>query len=149
MIEMIIRRLNMEVHFYGENHVGNEQLKFAVIVSRYNGKWILCKHEDRNTWEIPGGTREEGEDIDFTASRELEEETGAIEYDIKPICIYGVTRVEERFGKLFFAEVKSLNPVLQSEIELIDFFDKLPDNLTYPDIQPKLFRRVLQELKES
>lgn len=139
----------MEVNFYGEGHVGNEQLKFAVIVSRYNGKWILCKHEDRNTWEIPGGTREEGEDIDFTASRELEEETGAIEYDIKPICIYGVTRVEERFGKLFFAEVKSLNPVLQSEIELIDFFDELPDNLTYPDIQPKLFRRVLEELKES
>ena len=44
--------------------------------------------------------------------RELQEETGAIKFEIKPICVYSVTgktRVndtgEETFGLLYFAEI--------------------------------------------
>ena len=36
-------------------------------------------------------SREVGEDILETAKRELQEETGAIQFDIKPICVYSVT----------------------------------------------------------
>ena len=63
----------------------------------------------RDTFELAGGHREENETILETASRELREETGAEEFEIKPVCVYSVTgktRVVkeenvETFGMLF------------------------------------------------
>lgn len=43
----------MEVKFY--DTVNDELLKFAVIISRSNGKWVFCKHKERDTYEVPGG----------------------------------------------------------------------------------------------
>ena len=63
-----------EVKFY--NTVDNNMLKFAVIISKANGKWVFCKHKLRDTYEVPGGHREPGENIMDTAKRELYEETG-------------------------------------------------------------------------
>ena len=83
-----------EVRFY--DSVSDELLKFAVIISKTNSKWVFCKHKERNTYEIPGGHRE-NEDIIDTARRELYEETGALRFDLKPICIYSVT-AEDNFN---------------------------------------------------
>ena len=66
----------LEVKFY--DTVDDSLLKFAVIISQSNGKWVICKHKERDTYEAPGGHREAGEDILETAKRELQEETGAI-----------------------------------------------------------------------
>ena len=66
----------MEVKFY--DNADDGLLKFAVIISKSMGKWVLCKHKERNTYEIPGGHREEGETIFDTAKRELKEENGAV-----------------------------------------------------------------------
>ena len=38
---------------------------------------MFCKHRDRDTHEVPGGHREDGEEILETVKRELKEETGA------------------------------------------------------------------------
>ena len=65
--------------------IDDKLLKFAVIISKTNGKWIFCKHRERDTYEVPGGHRESGEDILSIAKRELLEETGAIDFTIKPI----------------------------------------------------------------
>ena len=70
----------LEVKFY--DTVDDSLLKFAVIISQSNGKWIFCKHKERDTYEAPGGHREVGEDILETAKRELQEETGAIVCEI-------------------------------------------------------------------
>ena len=45
----------LEVKFY--DSVADDLLKFAVIVSRYDGKWVFCKHKERDTYESPGGHR--------------------------------------------------------------------------------------------
>ena len=74
----------LEVKFY--DTVDDSLLKFAVIISQSNGKWVFCKHKERDTYEVPGGHREAGENILETAKRELQEETGAVKYEIKPIC---------------------------------------------------------------
>lgn len=136
----------LEVKFY--DNVDDECLKFAVIISKTNGKWIFCKHKERDTYEIPGGHRENGESILDTAKRELREETGAIDFAIKPICVYSVkgkTRVsndnEENFGMLFIADIFSFED-LHSEIENILITDNLVDNWTYPLIQPKLIEEA-------
>lgn len=133
----------MEVKFY--ESVDDSMLKFAVIISKSNGKWVFCKHKERETYECPGGHREPGEDIDYTARRELYEETGAIDYTIEPICVYSVTAPdnfngEETFGKVYFAEIKGFEKELHSEIEKIELFDGLPDKWTYPQIQPLLMK---------
>ncbi|MBQ6786709.1 MAG: NUDIX domain-containing protein [Lachnospiraceae bacterium] len=133
----------MQVRFYEE--VQDELLKFAVIITKSNGKWVFCKHKARDTYEVPGGHREEGENIDDTAKRELYEETGAIDFAIKPVCIYSVVREEEgteTFGKLYFAEVTEFEGKLHSEIEKIILTDELVDNWTYPLIQPKLLEEA-------
>ncbi len=127
-----------QVRFY--DTIDDALLKFAVIITRSAGKWVLCKHRERITYEVPGGHREEGETIEETARRELYEETGATEYDLKPICVYSVQKDsgQETFGMLYYAEVTSFEKELHSEIEKIILTEKLPGNWTYPDIQPKL-----------
>ena len=79
----------LKVKFY--DTVNDELLRFAVVISQSNGKWVFCKHKERDTYEVPGGHRETGENILETAKRELQEETGAIKFEIKPICVYSVT----------------------------------------------------------
>ncbi|MBR3768198.1 MAG: NUDIX domain-containing protein [Clostridia bacterium] len=124
-------------------------LKFAVIISKHNGKWVFCKHKERNTYEVPGGHREENEAILETAKRELNEETGALDFSILPVCVYSVTGKnnvnetgEETYGMLFFADIKTFKNELYSEMEKVLITDKLVDNWTYPLIQPKLIEEV-------
>lgn len=49
---------------------------------------------------------------------------------------------------LFFSEIYSFKESLQSEMEYVELFETIPSNLTYPLIQPKLFKKVL-ELNEK
>lgn len=129
--------------------VNDNLLKFAVIIAKTEGKWVFCKHRERDTYEVPGGHREIGEDILETAKRELQEETGAVDFDIRPICVYSVkgkTRInenmdDESFGMLYYANIYSFEE-LHSEIEKILITDTLVENWTYPLIQPKLLEEA-------
>lgn len=134
----------INVNFYPQSPVAEWELKYVVIAARFAGEWIFCRHNDRDTWEIPGGHIEPGESADAAARRELWEETGATNFEIKPIGVYGVEHNgDETFGMLYFAEVirHGMLP-MESEMESIRMFSYLPDELTYPDIQPKLFHWV-------
>lgn len=137
----------MTVTFYEADAIPDALFRFAVIVSQYDGQWILCKHRDRDTWEVPGGHRDAGETILETARRELYEETGAVSFDLAPVCVYGVARGTESFGMLFYAQVREIGPLPALEMERIALFDDLPDSLTYPLIQPHLHRKVEEMLK--
>ena len=132
----------LEVNFY--NNVIDELLKFAVIISKTNGKWVFCKHKERTTYEIPGGHREAGETIRETAERELREETGAVEFDMKQVGVYSVkTEESETFGMLFVADIFSFEDI-HSEIESILITEDLVEQWTYPLIQPKLLEEALR-----
>ena len=138
----------LEVNFFEQ--VEDELLKFAVIIAKTEGKWVFCKHKERDTYEVPGGHREPGETILETAKRELYEETGAIDFEIKPVCVYSVkgkTKVneyndDESYGMLFMADIYAFEKELHSEIEKILITENLVDNWTYPLIQPKLLDEV-------
>lgn len=142
----------MLIRFY--DSVDDSLLKFAVIISKHKDKWVLCKHKERTTYEVPGGHREAGEEINDTAKRELYEETGAVEFYIRPVCVYSVTAPDnfdgvETFGMLYFADIKKFESELHSEIEKIELFDELPDNWTYPLIQPELLKEFARRESEN
>ncbi len=140
----------MEVSFMGLGSVDMDKLQYAVIVAEQNNQWIFVRHKERDTWEIPGGRREAGEDITNTARRELMEETGAQEFSISPVCIYSVNRDGQlSFGQLFHAAVVTLGELPESEIAERAFMNTLPENLTYPLIQPQLHKYWLQHKGET
>ena len=142
---------SLQVNFY--DNIDDELLKFAVIISKYNGKWVFCKHKERDTYEIPGGRREAGETILETAERELWEETGALKFHMIPVCVYSVigkTRVnqsgKESYGMLYYADIHSFEKELHSEIECVSFFEDLPTEWTYLEIQPLLIEEYMRRM---
>lgn len=136
----------MKIGFYEIGEVDELNLKYAVICAAYKDKWVFVRHRDRKTWEIPGGRREVDEPIDHTALRELYEETGAVKQKMRAICDYSVTsEAEKNYGRLYYAEIQELGTLPESEIGEIRLFQDMPENLTYPLIQPYLFQRVIEE----
>ena len=144
----------MEINFY--ENIEDGLLKFAVIAAKSEGKWVFCKHKDRDTLEIPGGHREKQESILQAAKRELMEETGAVDFWIMPICVYSVTGKNsinksgnETFGMLYYANVQRFKPELDSEIEKIELLNELPTAWTYPQIQPLLLAEVQRRISRE
>lgn len=137
------------VEFDNLDAVDDALLRYAVIVSQYQGKWIYCKQKNRGTWEIPGGKREADEPILLTAKRELYEETGASDFELSPVCAYSVTGDAKSYGLLCYADIKSLGRLPDSEIEGVQLFEDEPALLTYPQIQPLLFKKVKHYLTDK
>lgn len=133
--------------------IEDEKIAFAVIAAKFEGKWILCRHEGRSTWEIPGGHREIGETVEEAARRELYEETGAAEYTLRPIGVYSVqgkTPYQKEgdisYGMLYSAQVQKLGQKPESEIAEVICSEALPEEgaWAYPEIQPALVQKVLE-----
>lgn len=133
------------VHFYEEAPAGARQ-KYAVIIAKHEGRLLWCRHQNRTTWEVPGGHIEEGETAIEAAARELQEETGALSFSLNPVCWYRLHFTDGRLGSvslLCAAEVHTIG-ALHSEIAEVCTLDGMPSALTYPDIQPFLLAEAIR-----
>lgn len=119
--------------------------KYVLIFSYYKGQLLLSKHKKRQTWETQGGKIEEAETHLEAAKRELYEESGAIEYDIKEICDYWAKDdTHEACGKVYIANIYALKQLPSySEMREIELFTNLPSNLTYPDLICDLYHNCI------
>lgn len=116
--------------------------KYVVILSEYQGRLLLSRHKARVTWETQGGHIEPGETPEEAARRELYEESGAVDFQIHPLCDYwaGEEGTDDwAVGVVFHAEISTLGPIPESEMAEVRSFDSLPENITYPAITPILF----------
>ena len=131
-----------KVTFYEISEIEDACLEFAVIAARYQDKWVFCRHKQRSTWEIPGGHRALGEDMQKTVQRVLYEKIGAENAEWIPVCVYCVEKSQnvKNFGMLYWANIEALRELL--EMKEVLFSDILPKELTYPEIQTELFRRI-------
>ena len=142
---------NTIVKFYGTGYEPPSVLVYSVIAARYLEGWIFVRHTDRSTWEIAGGHIEEGETPMDAAGRELREETGAISFTLECVATYSVSSGGTTgYGRLYLAEVSELGGIPDiSEIAERCICGDLPAQLTYPDIQPDLFRKCLARYREK
>ena len=132
----------MEVRFFEPYEVEDHLFKFAVILARSGGKWVLCRHRDRTTWENPGGHREPGETMEETARRELLEETGFTANSLELVGVYTgpeehavYPNGDEVYNVEFFFVCRDWSGTLkcqEDEVEELRFFhpDEFPPGLS-------------------
>ena len=65
----------------------NSIIPAASAIIEDNGKILLQQRSDSQSWALPGGTMEIGENINGTLQREVKEETGL---DVEPNYIVGI-----------------------------------------------------------
>lgn len=131
----------IKVHKAGQ--VNEEDLKFVVICVKFKSQWLLVRHKERTTWEMPGGHMEDGESTKAAALRELYEETGIIKEEIETICDYEVyNEGNSSYGRLFYVCAERFGELPGYEIEEVKLFDDFPENSTYPLIYKKLMSQI-------
>lgn len=111
-----------------------DDIGFVVIFTQFEGKWVLCWHKRRESWENPGGHVEPGETALQAAKRELYEETGITDFDIIPLWDYVQIwddGIHQNNGRCYLANAHSLGTLPKSEMGKIGLFETVPENFTY------------------
>ena len=119
-----------------------QEYRYVVILSHYQGRFLLSRHRARSTWETQGGHIEPGETPLEAARRELYEESGAVRFRIAAAFDYWAGEEPDgpgANGVVFAAEIDELGVLPESEMAETACFDALPIHLTYPWITPVLF----------
>ncbi len=99
-----------------------QPLTGALVVARWDGRYLFVFNRQRQQWEIPGGTIEEGETPRECAAREFKEETNQ---DAKSLSFCGLAKTSASNGfieytALFSAVIDKLSPFQSNgEIERV------------------------------
>jgi 8-oxo-dGTP diphosphatase len=138
--------------------ISDEELEYSVVAARHQEKWVCVRLKGRKVWCFPGGRRESGESMEENARRELYEETGALDFDLYPLGLYGVDhrrqvdgkelRERKSWGGLYGAEIRTFGTIPEEfEIAERHYFDHFPlDNARFPDIMPGMMEWLQENM---
>ena len=107
-----------------------QPLTGALVVAHWDDRYLFVFDRQRRQWEIPGGTKEEGETPRECAAREFKEETNQ---EAKSLHFCGLAKTAAFNGSieytaLFAAVVDKLSPFQSNdEIERIALWDLAQD----------------------
>jgi len=134
-----------DIKLYDLGYCKDKELTRVICVCKYKDKYVFSYNKKRNGWEIPGGHIEENESWEEAARREMYEETGAININIEPICIYKIND----FGILTYCEILEIGELPKEyEMEKVLFSNTLPQNLTFKE-SSKIFFDKVRSIKEK
>lgn len=120
-----------------------------IVLEREDGRILLHKRTDFDAWGLPGGSAEEGEDIETIIVREVAEETGLIVRDVRPFAFGSNPRYEtfefpngdrtQFFALIFYTRsFTGEAAVMDGESSAVGWF--APDAL--PEMLPNMARSV-------
>lgn len=120
-----------------------------IVIEREDGSILLHKRTDFNAWGLPGGSAEEGENIETIVIREVAEETGLIVRDVKPFAFGSDPRYEtfefpngdrtQFFALIFYTRsFTGEAAVMDDESSAVGWF--APEIL--PDMLPNMARSI-------
>ena len=122
-------------------------LRFVVVCSFYQGRYLLSYHSGHRSWETQGGHIEKNETPEQAARRELYEESGVKDAELIPVCDYFAFDSEgSSNGRVYAALIRRLGELPPNEMSKIEMFDELPDHLTYPFVTPVLFAEAQRKI---
>ena len=112
-----------------------DEIKYVFMIVKYKDKFVLSWHKKSQKWDNVGGHVEKDEKPLAAAKRELYEETGAVDFDIVPVCDFKAYRDDGVFhnnGRTYFVNVRKFTELPDgSEMGKIGFFDEIPENFRY------------------
>lgn len=142
--------------------------RVTIIVLDENNEMLLCRHKDRETWDIPSGNVKKNESSKEAALRKLYEETGACSTDIEElykVCAYHLydmnSSSEGTYCDIYIARIKNGNilPALPleskiAECRLFDIYNEKGEividelcQLTHRDIYAPLICEIVDRTK--
>ena len=119
-------------------------IHYVSLISKHQGKWVICHHKDRDVWDCPGGRIEAGETPIQAARRELYEETGAMQADFHPLYIYEILSDKGlSYGIQYFCNIQEFTALPDYEMDRIDFVNELPlGSMKTPQVHSILIQDV-------
>lgn len=144
---------NISAEFFDYQQVGS-LVWFTNIVCFYQWKWILVRWKWKITWELPWWHIEKWETSLNSAKRELYEETWITWVELNFLCsrksswkLDNKEEIVSYYGNVYIVNVLELAKLPESEIEEIDLFTDIPENLTYPSTQIPILNKSREFIK--
>src|SRR5438067_27689 len=91
-------------------------LTFAIVITKYQNRYLFLYSPERQHWEAPGGGINLGESAYECACREVREETSQI---VDKLTYKGLFKVQIEgnleYGALYAGEIQELKPFVPNE----------------------------------
>ncbi|MBB6214636.1 8-oxo-dGTP diphosphatase [Anaerosolibacter carboniphilus] len=124
----------------------------CIVILFKNEKLIMAYHPKRKGWEFPGGKLEPDESIETCGIRESYEETGAVVRKLILLGKFIITTQEKKItSAIFYGEAEVIHPLpVDSEMEKVEEFDGLPENISFDDdIYKLVLTYIMDEMDEK